>query len=636
MTRRQRKNLYKILLSVAVILVSVIFVKNEYVKTLLLCSAYAVVGLDVLCSALRKIFSRQLFDEEILMSVATVGALVLHEFSEAAMVMTLYQLGELFQSVAVGKSRNSIKELMKLKVDFATVIRDGKEIKVIPEEISKGETILVIPGEKVALDGIIEEGESSFDTSSLTGESVPRELKAGDHVFSGMINIQSPVKIKTESVYTESTVAKILNLVETSSLYKSQSEKFITKFSRKYTPCVFFAALATAIIPTLLFGQSFLIWLRRALVFLIVSCPCALVISVPLSFFGAIGAASKQGVLIKGSEYIETLSKASIVAFDKTGTVTKGEFSVSKISALDISEEKLLEITAYAESFSNHPIALSIIKEYGKEIQKERIKNVVTIHGKGISAEIDGKKVLAGSRQLLIDNEIHIPYNDDGGTCVYVAYDNSAVGFILLEDKAKENAAKSLQALKQSGIKQIVMLTGDNENSAQKVGKEVGADEVYSGLLPQDKVEKVLQMKEKGVTAFVGDGINDAPVLSCVDVGFAMGALGSDAAVEAADIVIMNDDLSAVADAVTLSKKTMKIVRQNIALSLGVKFGVMILSILGFDNMYAAIFADVGVMIIAVLNSMRMMKKKRAASPFVALLPSANTVSCVLILRKFL
>lgn len=591
-------------------MISAIFVKNEYARTLLFCTAYTVAGLDVLCSALRKIFSRQLFDEEILMSVATVGALVLHEFSEAAMVMTLYQLGELFQSVAVGKSRNSIKELMKLKVDFATVIRDGKEIKVIPEKISRGEVILVIPGEKVALDGIIEEGESSFDSSSLTGESVPRELKAGDHVFSGMINIQSPVKIKTESVYTESTVAKILSLVETSSLYKSQSEKFITKFSRKYTPCVFFAALATAIIPTLLFGQSFLVWLRRALVFLIVSCPCALVISVPLSFFGAIGAASKQGVLIKGSEYIETLSKASIVAFDKTGTVTKGEFSVSKICALDISKEKLLEITAYAESFSNHPIALSIIKEYGKEIQKERIKNVLTIHGKGISAEIDGKKVLAGSRQLLIDNEIHIPYNDDGGTCVYVAYDNSAAGFILLEDKAKENAAKSLQALKQSGIKHIVMLTGDNENAARKVGKEVGADEVYSGLLPQDKVEKVLQMKEKGVTAFVGDGINDAPVLSCVDVGFAMGALGSDAAVEAADIVIMNDDLSLVGSAVVLSKKTMKIVRQNIAISLGVKFGVMILSILGFDNMYAAIFADVGVMIIAVLNSMQMLGRE--------------------------
>lgn len=610
MTKRQKKNLYKILISAVLILISAIFAKNEYVQISLFCTAYALSGFDVLCSALRKIFSRQLFDEEILMSVATVGALILHEFSEAAMVMTLYQLGELFQSVAVGKSRNSIKELMKLKADFATVIRDGKESKVIPEEISKGEVILVIPGEKVALDGIIEEGESFFDTSSLTGESIPRELKTGDRVFSGMINLQSPVKIKTESVYTESTVAKILNLVETSASYKSQSEKFITKFSRKYTPCVFFAALATTIVPTLLFGQSLSVWFRRALVFLIVSCPCALVISVPLSFFGAIGAASKQGVLIKGSEYIETLSKASIVAFDKTGTVTKGEFSVSKICAQGISEEKLLEITAYAESFSNHPIALSIIKEYGKEILKERIKNVVTIHGKGISAEIDGKRVLAGSRQLLSDDEVDIPYNDDSETSVYVAYDNSFVGFILLEDKVKENASESLHALKKTGIKRTVMLTGDNENAARKVGKEVGADEVYSGLLPQDKVEKVLQMKEKGVTAFVGDGINDAPVLSCVDVGFAMGALGSDAAVEAADIVIMNDDLSLLARAVALSKKTMKIVRQNIALSLGVKFGVMVLSILGFDNMYAAIFADVGVMIIAVLNSMRMMKQK--------------------------
>ena len=616
MTKRQRKNLYKILISAAAILISAIFVKNEDVQTLLFCTAYALSGYDVLSSAVRKIFSRQLFDEEILMSAATVGALVLHEFSEAAMVMTLYQLGELFQSVAVGKSRKSIKELMELKADFATVIRDGKEIKVIPEEISKGETILVIPGEKVALDGIIEEGYSFFDSSSLTGESIPRELKAGDRVFSGMINIQSPVKIKTESVYTESTVAKILNLVETSSLYKSQSEKFITKFSRKYTPCVFFAALATAIVPTLLFGQSFLVWLRRALVFLIVSCPCALVISVPLSFFGAIGAASRQGVLIKGSEYIEALSKTVTIAFDKTGTVTKGEFSVSKICTLDISEEKLLEITAYAESFSNHPIALSIIKEYGKEIHKERIKNVVTIHGKGISAEIDGKRVLAGNRQLLIDNEIEVPYKVEDGTAVHVAYDNRAAGFILLEDKVKENAAKSLQALKKAGIKRTVILTGDNEKTALKVQKVIGADEAYAELLPQDKVKKVLELKKDGITAFVGDGINDAPVLSCVDVGFAMGALGSDAAVEAADIVIMNDDLSLLAGTVALSRKTMKIVRQNIALSLGVKFGVMILSLLGFDNMYMAIFADVGVMIIAVLNSMRMMKKKCAASPF--------------------
>ena len=610
MTKRQRENLYKILISAAAILLSVIFVKNEDVQTLLFCTAYALSGYDVLCSALRKIFSRQLFDEEILMFAATVGALVLKEFSEAAMVMTLYQLGELFQSVAVGKSRKSIKELMKLKVDFATVIRDGKEIKVIPEEISKGETILVIPGEKVALDGIIEDGYSFFDSSSLTGESIPRELKAGDRVFGGMINIQSPVKIRTESVYTESTVAKILNLVETSSLYKSQSEKFITRFSRKYTPCVFFAALATAIVPSLLFGQSLLVWFRRALVFLIVSCPCALVISVPLSFFGAIGAASKQGVLIKGSEYIETLSKVNTIAFDKTGTVTKGEFSVSQLCALDISEEKLLEITAYAESFSNHPIALSVVKEYGKEIQKERIKNVVTIHGKGISAEIDGKRVLAGNCQLLIDNEIDVPYKVEDGTAVYVAYDNRAAGFILLEDKVKENAAKSLQALKKAGIKRTVILTGDNEMTALKVRETIGADEAYAELLPQDKVEKVLQMKKEGIIAFAGDGINDAPVISCVDVGFAMGALGSDAAVEAADIVIMNDDLSLLSSAVTLSKKTMKIVRQNIALSLGVKFGVMLLSIFGFDNMYAAIFADVGVMIIAVLNSMRMMSSE--------------------------
>ena len=609
MTKKQRKNLYKIIISAVLILITVVFVKNESVSAYLFCAAYVAAGFDVLCSALRKIFSRRLFDEEILMSAATVGALILHEFSEAAMVMTLYQLGELFQSVAVGKSRKSIKDLMKLKADFAVVIRDGKEIKVTPEEIQKGEMILVIPGEKVAVDGIIEEGQSFFDSSSLTGESIPHELKAGDRVYSGMINIQSPVKIKAESIYQESTVAKILNLVETSSLYKSQSEKFITKFSRKYTPCVFFAALAAAVIPPLVFGQSFLVWLRRALVFLIVSCPCALVISVPLSFFGAIGGASRQGVLIKGSEYIEALAKTETIAFDKTGTLTEGKFSVSKICALNISKEKLLEITAYTESFSNHPIALSIVKEYGKEIPKERIKNVAAVHGKGIFAEIDGKRVIAGSRQLLIDNEIRIPYDNEDGTCVHVAYDNRAVGFILLEDKVKENASESLCALKEAGINRTVILTGDNERTAQKVAKAIGADEYYAELLPQDKVEKVLEMKKKGITAFVGDGINDAPVLSCVDAGFAMGALGSDAAVEAADIVIMNDDLSAVGRTVALSKKTMRIVRQNIALSLGVKFGVMALSILGFDNMYAAIFADVGVMIIAVLNSMRMIGK---------------------------
>ncbi|MBE7033182.1 MAG: cadmium-translocating P-type ATPase [Ruminococcaceae bacterium] len=607
MSKRHKKRLTKVLIASLLFVVSFFF--DGYVSVAVLCASYLVVGYDVLWGAVRKIFSGQIFDEEFLMSLATVGALLLQEYPEAAMVMILYQTGELFQGIAVGKSRKSIKELMKIKPDFATVLRDGREERVSPEEVKTGEIILVLPGEKVPLDGIIEEGKTSFDSSSLTGESLPIEAVEGEKAISGMINLESPVKIRVSGVFEESTVAKILRLVETSSAHKSQSEKFITKFSRKYTPCVFIAALLTAVVPPILLGQPFMMWVRRALVFLVVSCPCALVISVPLTFFGGIGAASKKGILIKGSNYLEALSKVEKVAFDKTGTITEGGFSVVKILPHNISEEELMETAALAESFSNHPIAVSIVKAYGNNLEKNRVQNVTNLPGNGIRAQIDGKIVLAGNKTLMSSNGVRIIDEQEIETVVYIAINGIYAGFIALTDKIKPEAKNSVKQLKSLGVKRSIMLTGDNSAVAEKIAENVCVDETYSSLLPQDKVSLALKIKGegKGKIAFVGDGINDAPVLSCVDVGIAMGALGSDAAIEAADVVIMNDSLSAVAESIRISKKTMRIVRQNIWLSLLIKFGVMILSVLGFDNMYAAIFADVGVMIIAVLNAMRML-----------------------------
>lgn len=608
MSRRQKKNLIRIIIAAGVFAVSFFFGYIKSIQIALQMAAYLIVGYDIVLSAGRKIFSGQIFDEEFLMSLATAGAIIMGEFPEAAMVMLLYQLGELFQGIAVGKSRNSIKELMKIKPEFATVLRDGQEIKLPPEKVERGELILVLPGEKVALDGIIEEGRTSFDSSSLTGESLPVEAYEGDRAISGMINLQSPIKVRVSGVYEESTVAKILHLVETSSAHKSHSEKFITKFSRRYTPCVFLAALLTAFLPPLAFGQPLAVWVRRALVFLVVSCPCALVISVPLTFFGGIGAASKKGILIKGSSHLETLSRIDKIAFDKTGTLTEGGFSVTEIKPHNVSERELLEIAALAESFSNHPIALSIVKKYGQNINKDRIKDVINFPGNGITALIDGKEVLAGNASMLTERGISIPDNISEGTLVHLASDGVYMGYIVLSDMIKADAKNTIALLKKLGVRHSIMLTGDNKSVAQKVAEDLGIDETYWELLPQDKVEIALSLKEKGRLAFAGDGINDAPVLSCVDVGIAMGALGSDAAIEAADVVIMNDSIWAVADAVKLSKRTMRIVRQNIVISLAVKFGVMVLSAMGFDNMYAAIFADVGVMMIAVLNAMRMLK----------------------------
>ncbi len=610
MTKRQKRNLKRIIIAFAVFLAGA-FIPYEFAKIALQILAYLLVGYDVLISAVRKIFRGDFFDEEFLMTLATAGAVAMQEYSEAAMVMILYQTGELFQGIAVGKSRKSIKELMKIKPDFATVLRDGQEIKVAPEEVLKDEIILVLPGEKVALDGVIEEGISSFDSSSLTGESMPVTIGVGEKVASGTINLDSPVKIRVSGVYAESTVAKILHLVENSAAHKSQSEKFITKFSRRYTPLVLLAAVITAFLPPIAFGQPFMVWIRRALVFLVVSCPCALVISVPLSFFGGIGAASKKGILIKGSSHLEMLSKVSQIAFDKTGTLTRGGFFVTKTVTEDCDKETLLEIAAHLESFSTHPIALSIVREYGKEIDKDRISNVINIAGRGIKAELDLKEALAGNIDFMRENNVPAKDIEVEGTVVHIACDNKYLGAIVLSDENKEDSKEAIENLKKHGIKKTIMLTGDNPLVAVRIGNELLIDEIHASLLPADKVEKALSLKgEEGKLAFAGDGINDAPVLSCVDVGIAMGALGSDAAIEAADVVIMNDSLVAVGESIKIARKTMRIVRQNIVMSIAIKFGVMLLSVLGFDNMYAAIFADVGVMVIAVLNSMRMLRYK--------------------------
>lgn len=607
MNKRQKRTLARIVVSAVVFALSLLLSKMPVLKLMLLFTAYLVVGADILLAAVRKIFSRQIFDEEFLMSVATVGAIALKEYHEAVMVMLLYQLGELFQSIAVGKSRKSIKELMKIKPESATLVTDSGEVKLPPEEISVGDTILVVPGEKVPLDGVISDGETSFDSSSLTGESIPVTAGCGDRAISGMINLESPVRIRVTSTYKESTVAKILQLVEQSAANKSVSEKFITKFSRKYTPCVFAAALVTALVPPLIFGGAFAVWVKRALVFLIVSCPCALVISVPLTFFGGIGAASKKGILIKGSNYLEMLSKVRCIAFDKTGTLTQGGFSVVKVAPVNVKQEELIELAALAESFSIHPIAKSIVTAYGKELDKTRVKNVTGVSGCGVMAEVDGDSILAGNKKLLEDNAITVADAAEEATVVYVARNGEYIGSIILKDKIKEGAADAIKRLQKMGITRTIMLTGDNYTAAAEVGDKLGISNIYAKLLPQEKVEIALKLKEeeKGALAFAGDGINDAPVLSCVDVGIAMGALGTDAAIEAADVVIMNDSLSALCDLLMISRSTMRIVKQNIFVALTVKFAVMILSTAGLANMYGAVFADVGVMILAVLNAMR-------------------------------
>lgn len=577
---------------------------------ILFVASYLLIGGKVVLTAIKNIARGQLFDENFLMTVATIGAFSISEYPEAVAVMLFYEIGETIQGYAVNKSRSSISSLMDIRADYANIIIDGKEKKVSPETVKVEDIILVKPGEKVPLDGVVIEGESFIDTSALTGESVPRKIVPNDEILSGGINTSGLLKVKVTKKFGESTVSRILEMVENAASKKADTEKFITKFAKVYTPIVVVLAILIAVIPSIFIKDAlFSTWLYRALVFLVVSCPCALVVSVPLGFFAGIGGASKKGVLVKGSNYLELLKDLETVVFDKTGTLTEGVFSVTEINTNGIDKEKLIEVAAMAESFSNHPIAISIIKEYGKEIDKEVIKEYKEISGHGIKAVINNEEVLIGNAKLM--NQFNISYNevDSIGTVVYCAINGEFKGSIVISDKIKENAAEALINLKAAGVKKTVMLTGDNKKTAEKVGEKVNIDEVHSELLPLGKVkevEKLLKASNKnGRLAFVGDGVNDAPVLARADIGIAMGGIGSDAAIEAADIVLMKDDINALVDAINVSKKTNKILWQNIVFALGIKILVMVLGTFGIANMWTAVFADVGVTIIAIINSTR-------------------------------
>lgn len=622
MTKKQKKNLYRIISALVIyIALRIINVENPYLDFFLYLIPYLIVGYDVLKGALHGILNKQVFDENFLMAVATVGAIGLGEYPEAVAVMLFYQIGELFQSYAVGKSRKNISNLMDIRPDYANIEKDGELVKVDPDEVAIGDIITVVVGEKIPLDGIVVEGTSSLNTSALTGESKPRSVKVNDEVISGCINMESPLKIKTTKDFGESTVSKILDLVENATSAKSKSENFITKFAHYYTPIVCYSALAVAILPPLVNGlilgngYNWSTWLIRALTFLVVSCPCAIVISIPLSFFGGIGGASSQGVLVKGSNYLEQLSKVKIVAFDKTGTMTKGIFEVTTIHNNEFSKEELLDYAAHGEIFTTHPIGKSIIKEYGKPLDKSRVKSVKEIPGKGIKAIIDDKTVLIGNEKLMSEYGVSIIECHDEGTIVHLALDNHYKGHIHIGDVIKPTSEKAISELKKIGIRLTVMLTGDERHVGENVAKKLNIDKVYSELLPQDKVSKVEELlkdkKEDEVLAFVGDGINDAPVLSLADIGIAMGALGSDAAIEAADVVLMDDDPLKIAKAIKIAKKCMRIVYENIFFAIGIKVACLILTAIGITNMWIAIFADVGVMVICVLNAVRALNVKR-------------------------
>ncbi|MBU3196263.1 cadmium-translocating P-type ATPase [Clostridium algidicarnis] len=610
------KRLWRIIIGAAVLVAATIInFNNEWLQIALFIISYIIVGGDVVKRAVKNIFKGQVFDENFLMSIATIGAFFIGEYPEGVAVMLFYQVGELFQSYAVGKSRKSIASLMDIRPDYANVKKGDELVKVDPDEVQIGDIIVIKAGEKIPLDGKVIEGSSMIDTSALTGESVPREVEVGSDILSGCININGVITAEVTKEFGESTVSKILDLVENASSKKSNSEQFITKFARYYTPVVVIIAVFLAIIPPLVIdGATFSDWIYRALAFLVVSCPCALVISIPLSFFGGIGGASKKGILVKGSNYLEALAETEIVVFDKTGTLTKGVFNVQEIHPEGVSKEELLELTAYVESYSNHPISLSLKRAYGKEIDNGRISDVEEISGHGVIATVDGKKVMAGNIKLM--KMMDIPYfkGELIGTAVHVAVNNKYIGYILIADEVKEDSAQAIKELKAANIKQTVMLTGDNKSVGSKVAKELGLDKVYAELLPADKVEKLeelfSQKSKKGKLAFVGDGINDAPVLARADIGIAMGGLGSDAAIEAADIVIMTDEPSKIATAMKISKKTLKIAHQNIVFAIGIKIIVLILSAFGIATMWAAIFADVGVTIIAVLNAFRALNVK--------------------------
>lgn len=610
------KRLWRIIIGAAVLATAVLLsLNNEWLQIALFIISYIIVGGDVVKRAVKNIFKGQVFDENFLMSIATIGAFFIGEYPEGVAVMLFYQVGELFQSYAVGKSRKSIASLMDIRPDYANVKKGDELVKVDPDEVQIGDIIVIKAGEKIPLDGKVIEGSSMIDTSALTGESVPREVEVGSDILSGCININGVITAEVTQEFGESTVSKILDLVENASSKKSNSEQFITKFARYYTPVVVIIAVFLAIIPPLVIdGATFSDWIYRALAFLVVSCPCALVISIPLSFFGGIGGASKKGVLVKGSNYLEALAETEIVVFDKTGTLTKGVFNVQEIHPEGVSKEELLELTAHAESYSNHPISLSLKRAYSKEIDNGRISDVEEISGHGVIATVDGKKVMVGNIKLM--KMMDIPYfkGELIGTIVHVAVNNKYIGYIVIADEVKEDSAQAIKELKAANIKQTVMLTGDNKSIGSKVAKELGLDKVYAELLPADKVEKLeelfSQKSKKGKLAFVGDGINDAPVLARADIGIAMGGLGSDAAIEAADVVIMTDEPSKIATTMKISKKTLKIAHQNIVFAIGIKIIVLILSAFGITTMWAAIFADVGVTIIAVLNAFRALNVK--------------------------
>ncbi len=616
MSRKMSKQLIKIIISLLLVVISLLLkFDTELYSNILYVIAYIIVGYDIVLKAVRNIFKGKVFDENFLMTVATIGAFCIGEFPEAVAVMLFYQIGELFQSYAVDRSRKSVASLMDIRPDYANVYREDEIERVDPDEVNIGEIILVKPGEKIPLDGIVVDGESMLNTQALTGESVPRKVTVNDEVLSGCINNDGILKIKVSKEFEESTVSKILDLVENASSRKSKSENFISKFAKYYTPIVVIVSVALAVIPPLVIKEAlFSDWLYRALSFLVVSCPCALVISIPLSFFGGIGAASKIGVLIKGSNYLEALASAEIVVCDKTGTLTEGVFKVQKIKSIGYSDDELLRYAAYAEGFSNHPISISLKQAYNKEINEKLVTETQEISGKGVLAKVDGKMVLVGNEKIMKEYNIKFQKSEETGTIVYVAINDEFAGTILIADKIKEDSYKAVKLFKNNNVKKVVMLTGDRDNISESVANELNLDEYHAELLPQDKVswvEKLMTQKSSGgKLIFVGDGINDAPVLALSDIGVAMGGLGSDAAIEAADVVIMTDEPSKIASSVQISKKTMRIVKQNIVFAIAVKIGVLIFSAFGVSTMWEAVFADVGVSVLAIVNALRVLRIK--------------------------
>lgn len=609
LTKKQKKMLRRIIAAAILTLVAALLPLDGLWRALAFTVPYLIAGYDVLWSAARNIAHGQVFDEKFLMAIATLGAFGIAEYPEAAGVMIFYQVGELFQSIAVGRSRRSIAALMDIRPESATVIRDGQELCIPPEEVAIGESLIVRPGEKIPLDGTVIEGRSSLDTAALTGESLPVDCAAGDRVISGSINLSGLVTMRADSLYRDSTVARILELVENSAEKKARVENFITRFARVYTPCVVAGAVLLALLPPLLFGQPWSVWLERALIFLMVSCPCALVVSVPLSFFGGIGGASKQGILIKGASYMEVLANVKTVVMDKTGTLTQGRFQVEAVHPERVDEETLLDIAAAAESYSNHPVAESILRANGRNIDKARLGEVTELAGMGLSAQIDGKLYYIGNGRLMDKVGANWHECQLSGTVIHVSQESEYMGHILINDAVKPEAAEAIKQLRALGVETTVMLTGDRGEIARAVGEKLGIDKVCAGLLPGQKVEQVESLLGAGKLAFVGDGINDAPVLTRADVGIAMGALGSDAAIESADIVLMDDKLSKLPLAMRIARRTMRIVRENIVFALGVKALILLLGALGLADMWIAMFGDVGVMVLAVLNATRVMIK---------------------------